>query len=220
MKRFIFQKLKEWKEKKRRKPLILRGVRQVGKTYILQEFGKQLFSKTHYLNFEQNRALASFFEDTLEPKAVLQKLSFALQTAIDPKQDLLIFDEIQECPRALTSLKYFAEELPEMALCSAGSLLGVHLGPVSFPVGKVDMETMYPMSFREFLLALEEKHALEYLEEALTTKKIPELIHAYLWERLKWYFITGGLPEIVDTFRKNGTIFLRPFRPYAIFRGA
>lgn len=200
MKRTIFKDLKNWQEDKRRKPLILRGLRQVGKTFILKEFGKKFFSNTHYLNFEKNKTLFSLFEENLDPRTIIQKLNFILNSSIDIQRDLLIFDEIQECPKALTSLKYFAEELPEMAVCSAGSLLGVHLGPVSFPVGKVNMLHMYPMSFREFLMALDEQRALNYLDEAQSSLMIPEIVHVHLWERLKWYFITGGLPEVVDTF--------------------
>lgn len=200
MKRTIFKDLKNWKEDKRRKPLILRGVRQAGKTFILKEFGNKYFPKTHYLNFEKNKTLFSLFAENLDPKTIIQKLNFALDSTIDVHNDLLIFDEIQECPKALTSLKYFAEEMPEMAVCSAGSLLGLHLGPVSFPVGKVNMLHMYPMSFREFLMALDEQRAINYLDETQTSLSIPEIVHAHLWERLKWYFITGGLPEVVDTF--------------------
>lgn len=200
MKRAIFDRLKAWKDAERRKPLILRGARQVGKTYILEEFGRTFFFKSHYFNFEKSKKLFSAFEDDIDPKTVIQKLSFLVDVPINPKTDLLIFDEIQECPRALTSLKYFEEEMPEMAICSAGSLLGVHLGPVSFPVGKVNILSMYPLSFREFLEAIGEERSLPYLDEAISTKKISEFIHAHLWERLKWYFITGGLPEVVATF--------------------
>jgi len=203
MKRIIFKELESWKASKRRKPLILRGVRQAGKTFILQEFGNKCFLKTHYLNFEKNKALFSVFNENLDPEKIIQKLNFILNSTIDVQRDLLIFDEIQECPKALTSLKYFAEEMPEMAVCSAGSLLGIHLGPVSFPVGKVNMLHMYPMCFREFLMALEEQRAISYLDEAQASHSIPEIVHAYLWERLKWYFITGGLPEVVDTFAAN-----------------
>ncbi len=200
MKRAIFDRLKAWKDAEKRKPLILRGARQVGKTYILEEFGRTFFPKSHYFNFEKSKKLFTAFEADIDPKTVIQKLSFLVDVPINPKTDLLIFDEIQECPRALTSLKYFEEEMPEMAICSAGSLLGVHLGPVSFPVGKVNILSMYPLSFREFLEAIGEERSLPYLDEAISTKKISEFIHAHLWERLKWYFITGGLPEAVATF--------------------
>lgn len=200
MQRNILKDLQAWKESKNRKPLILRGARQVGKTYILEEFGKKCFPKRHYFNFEKSKALKNVFEHEIDPKSIMQKLSFIANSLIVPDQDLLIFDEIQECPRALTSLKYFEEEMPEAAICSAGSLLGVHLGPVSFPVGKVNILSMYPLSFREFLLGISEERSLAYFDEAMTTKKIPQIVHEHLWERLKWYFITGGLPEVVSTF--------------------
>lgn len=200
MKRAIFDSLKAWKEDSNRKPLILRGARQVGKTYILEDFGRKCFSRSHYFNFEKSKALQNVFEGDIDPKTVTQKLSFLANTSIDQKKDLLIFDEIQECPRALTSLKYFEEEMPEMAVCSAGSLLGVHLGPVSFPVGKVNILSMYPLSFREFLEAIGEERSLPYYDAAISTKTIPQFVHEHLWERLKWYFITGGLPEVVRTF--------------------
>lgn len=163
----------------------MRGARQIGKTFILKEFGRKFFQHTHYINFEKHRTIFSVFEESLDPKQIIQKLNFNLNTSIDIQRDLLIFDEIQECPKALTSLKYFNEEMPELALCSAGSLLGIHLTPVSFPVGKVNMLHMYPMSFREFLMALDEEHALNFLDEVQISKTIPEIIHAYLWERLK-----------------------------------
>lgn len=203
MKRDIFNKLQEWSLKPRRKPLILRGARQVGKTYILREFGTRNFTRYHYVNFEKTKEVASIFEETLDPKKIIQRLRFILDTSIDIHKELLIFDEIQECPKALTSLKYFSEDMPELALCSAGSLLGVHLTPVSFPVGKVDTLFMYPMSFREFLLALQEERSLEYLEELSKLKPLPQVVHEHLWQRLKWYFVTGGLPEVVDSFRRE-----------------
>ncbi|MBS0654829.1 MAG: ATP-binding protein [Verrucomicrobia bacterium] len=203
MKRSIFNSLRDWKEDKKRKPLILRGARQVGKTYILQEFGRRFFPRSHYFNFEKSKALHSAFAGDIDPKTVTQKLSFHADTSIDLKNDLLIFDEIQECPRALTSLKYFEEEMPEIAVCSAGSLLGVHLGPVSFPVGKVNILSMYPLSFREFLEAIGDERSLPYYDAAISTKNIPQFVHEHLWERLKWYFITGGLPEVVQTFSQT-----------------
>ena len=195
MQRSILEDLKHWKENKNRKPLILRGVRQVGKTYILKEFGQTYFPRTHHFNFEKNKMLHSVFEENIDPKTLIQKLSFILDTSINPHNDLLVFDGIQECPRALTSLKYFAEEMPEIAICSAGSLLGVHLGPVSFPVGKVNMLSMYPLSFKEFLQAIGEERSIPYLEDAFigsksgyNTKKLPEFIHEHLWERSKVVF--------------------------------
>lgn len=200
MKRKFIEKLVEWKGKSDRKPLIVRGVRQVGKTTILKEFGARFFPKTHYINFEKEDQAVKIFKGDLKPNRIIEALSFYLNETIDPKQDLVIFDEIQECPRALTSLKYFQEDLPQLALCSAGSLLGVHLTPVSFPVGKVDLLTMFPMSFEEFLEGIGDERSLPFLAKI---DSIPEIVHDHLWEMLKIYLVVGGLPEVVDAYRKS-----------------
>ena len=151
MKRTINKNLLVWKNSKDRKPLILRGARQVGKTYTLQEFGKTEFPCCHYVNFEKDEQVIALFEDDLSPARIINELQFYLDASIDTARDLIIFDEIQRCPRALTALKYFREQMPEMALCSAGSLLGVTLANDSFPVGKVGFLDLYPLSFDEFL---------------------------------------------------------------------
>ena len=206
MKRDIWDKLIEWKNKKDRKPLILKGARQVGKTYIVRAFGKECFSQAHYLNFEKHEQLAKIFEGDLTPQNILRDLSFFLNTSINKENDLVIFDEIQNVPRALTSLKYFQEELPELAICAAGSLLGVHLSDGSFPVGKVEFLNMFPMSFEEFLRGAGDIKSFEFLRSLQDRRDrersgaIPEIVHAHLWEQLKIYFVTGGLPEIVTTF--------------------
>ncbi len=132
-------------------PLILRGARQVGKTHLLQKFGKSFFPRSHYFNFESSEDLCKLFEKNLDPARIIEELQFFLDTSIDAKTDLVIFDEIQLCPRALTSLKYFCEKMPHLALCSAGSLLGVNLSREAFPVGKVTFVEMFPMNFEEFL---------------------------------------------------------------------
>lgn len=198
MKRLMTQDLLNWKTKKNRKPLILKGVRQTGKTYSLKQFGKQQFSACHYLNFENNPKAHALFQQSFEPKQILIDLSFLLQTSIDVEHDLVIFDEIQACPNALTSLKYFAEQLPSLALCCAGSLLGLHLGESSFPVGKVDVLNMRPLCFVEFLEAAGDQQALDILNQPLPS--ISEVIHDYLWQQLKYYFVTGGLPEVVQVY--------------------
>lgn len=203
MRRAYLEKLIHWKSKSDRKPLILKGVRQVGKTYLLQQFGKEYFPAFHYLNFEKDSQLAKIFEPNLDPQRIISEIELYLSRKIDKEKDLIIFDEIQICPRALTSLKYFQEEMPALALASAGSLLGIYLGPVSFPVGKVDTLTLYPMSFEEFLLAIDEKMAYEFLNPITIDTKIPEILHDRLWEKLKLYFIVGGLPEAVSTFSLN-----------------
>ncbi len=192
-------KLISWKGDQRRKPLLLIGVRQVGKTYLLREFGQAQFGTYHYFNFEKEPQLASIFEPDLNPQRILNELSFHVGKPIDFTRDLILFDEIQACPNALTSLKYFQEDLPEVAICGAGSLLGVYLGPVSFPVGKVTLLHLRPMTFEEFLLACGEEKSIE----ALRAREIPEIVHRHLWNQLKHYFITGGMPEIVQTYCEN-----------------
>lgn len=203
MKRKILTLLKQWKNKKDRKPLILKGVRQVGKTYVLKEFGSTCFPKYHYVNFEKEPALESLFQQNLDPKRIINELSFHLDTTINIQQDLIIFDEIQACPKALTSLKYFQEEMPELALCAAGSLLGIHLNSESFPVGKTDFMNLYPMDFEEFLLAMDDEKSVNFLDNISLNSTIPELIHQHLWGQLKEYLIVGGLPEVVSVFREN-----------------
>lgn len=201
MKRNIWKNLIEWKNKKDRKPLIIRGARQVGKTYILQLFGKECFPKVHYINFEKDGSLMKIFEKDLDAARILQELSFYLDTTIDKNNDLVIFDEIQEVPRALTSLKYFCEDIPELAICSAGSLLGIHLSDDAFPVGKVDFLNMSPMCFEEFLLGIGDIKSYEFIT-SLNQDSISDIVHEHLWEQLKVYFVVGGLPEIVKTYKE------------------
>ena len=203
MKRLILEELKAWKSDPKRKPLIIKGARQVGKTYILEHFGKTEFKQTHYFNFEKKPHLCELFEGDLDPTRIINALSFQLNTQIDIQHDLIIFDEIQACPKALTSLKYFSEDLPEAYVCCAGSLLGIYLGPVSYPVGKVDHMHMYPMTFLEFLMALDEKMSVELLSNLKPNTNIPSTTHHYLWEKLKEYFIVGGLPEVIDIYRHH-----------------
>lgn len=203
MERKIIEKLIQWKNKAARKPLILKGARQVGKTYILKWFGKENFPSVHYLNFEKDNQLATLFEKDLNPKRILQEISFYLNTSIQENNDLIIFDEIQNVPRALTSLKYFQEEIPQLAICSAGSLLGLQLSDESFPVGKVEFLEMYPMSFEEFLMGIGDIKSFEFLCDLRSKETIPDLIHQHLWEQLKIYFVVGGLPEVVKTFNEQ-----------------
>lgn len=203
MERDILKQLIEWKNKKVRKPLILKGARQVGKTFILKKFGEQEFKKTHAFNFEKDPKLIEIFEEDLDPKRILRDLSLRQNNKIDVANDLIIFDEIQYCPKALTSLKYFQEDLPDSYLCSAGSLLGIYLAPVSFPVGKVEHITMYPMTFIEFLKALNDELAIEVLANITPTTRISTIAHEHLWIRLKTYFITGGLPEVIEIYRQH-----------------
>lgn len=203
MDRSISSSLTRWKEKRDRKPLILRGARQVGKTYILKKFGRENFKNCHYVNFEEDESLAGMFENNLRADRIVRELAFYLDKKPDIAGDLLIMDEIQECPRALTSLKYFNEQMPELAICAAGSLLGVHLGQTSFPVGKVEYLDMFPMSFREFLGASEETMLCEFLDEMDIDRSVPSAVHEKLWERFKIYLVVGGLPYIVRTYAEQ-----------------
>lgn len=197
MQRTIAEKLQNWQKQAKRKPLIIQGARQIGKTYSLKAFGQNAFSQFHYFNFEHKPELNSIFERDLQPQRIINDLERFTRQTINIQKDLVIFDEIQNCPKAITSLKYFCEDLSQLALCSAGSLLGLELNTSSYPVGKVDVLEMFPMSFYEFLDATNDR---ELLEHVLELKSSPEPFHNQLWEKLKHYFITGGLPEIVQNY--------------------
>lgn len=203
MKRTIIKNLSAWKNSKDRKPLILRGARQVGKTYILQKFGETEFTRCHYVNFESDEQLSALFENDLSPTRIINELQFYLDTSIDTARDLIIFDEIQRCPRALTALKYFCERMPEIALCTAGSLLGVSLAGDSFPVGKVGFLDLYPLSFDEFLEGIGKLRLAELLRTHVFQESLPQPAHEQLWNLWKNYLITGGLPEAINIYREH-----------------
>ena len=200
MRRFILDELINWKKSKYRKPLILKGARQIGKTYILKEFGKREYEGVAYFNFDHDEDLYNLFTDTKDPKRLLEQLSFIYGKAILPEKTLIIFDEIQECPSALNSLKYFQEEANEYHIVCAGSLLGIRLSHTSFPVGKVDFLNMYPMTFKEFLTADKCENLVEYMESVNRIEKIPDIFFNQLEEKLKAYFIIGGMPEAVNAW--------------------
>jgi predicted AAA+ superfamily ATPase len=202
MKRTVTDFLNRWKTSTNRKPLILRGARQVGKTYILKEFGEAAFPRYHYVNFEKDERLGRLFEHDLKPDRILDELQFYLDRPIDRHRDLVILDEIQRSPRALTSLKYFSEEMPEMALCAAGSLLGVTLQPDSFPVGKIQFLDMHPLSFDEFLDGAGKERLAELLRKHDLTKPFPETAHEQLWGLWKHYLVVGGLPDAINHYRE------------------
>lgn len=196
MKRLLTDDLRKWKDKPDRKPLILRGARQVGKTWLLKEFGKEYFSGVCYVNFEQKDVLGAIFEGTLSPRRIIEQLSVYSGTKILPEDTLIIFDEVQEMPRALTSLKYFAEEAPEYVICCAGSLLGVALHEgTSFPVGKVEFLDLYPLSFREFLMANGEEMLVDYILEG-GNRELSAFTER-LTDYLKKYFVIGGMPSAI-----------------------
>lgn len=197
MKRFITEKLVDWKNSKDRKPLILKGARQVGKTYILKQFGENNYDNIAYFNFDHDEGLAELFLNTKDPKRIIEQLSLANGKKINPGTTLIIFDEIQECPNALNSLKYFCEEAKEYHVACAGSLLGIRLSKTSFPVGKVDFLTLYPMTFSEFLIADDCENLVEVMMNTKEIKEIPKLFEAQLIEKLKVYYIVGGMPESV-----------------------
>lgn len=197
MKRFIMKKLIDWKNSKDRKPLILKGARQVGKTYILKEFGENNYDNVAYFNFDHDDGLENLFLNTKDPKRIIEQLSLVIGKKISPESTLIIFDEIQECPNALNSLKYFCEEAPSYHVVCAGSLLGIRLSKTSFPVGKVDFLNLYPMTFSEFLIADGSSNLVTVMEETKEIKEIPEVFEKQLIEKLKVYYIVGGMPEVV-----------------------
>lgn len=197
MRRYIKEQLIEWKNRKDKKPLILKGARQVGKTYILKEFGQEQYENVAYFNFDHDEALKELFVTTKDPKRILEQLVFVTGKAIKPQKTLIIFDEVQECPDALNSLKYFQEEANEYHIVCAGSLLGIKLSHTSFPVGKVEYLEMYPMTFTEFLLADNQDNLVQYMESINKIEKIPDIIFNQLNEKIKSYFIIGGMPEVV-----------------------
>lgn len=200
MQREILKKLESWATRSGRKPLILKGARQVGKTFVVTEFGRAHFQKCHIFNFEENKDIRTIFEKNLNPKGIIDELSFVRQTPINIQKDLIFFDEIQECPRALTSLKYFCEDMPELSLISAGSLLGIKLSDDSFPVGKVEFLHLYPMNFREFLVAGDGPMLVDAYDRASMDNPIPFIAHQQLWRELLNYYVTGGMPQAVATY--------------------
>lgn len=202
MYRTAIEKLLKWKKSKYRKPLIIEGARQVGKTWLMQEFGKQEYDNTIYINFDSNPSMAELFAYDLNVDRLIMGLELFAGRKIDPDNCLLIFDEIQEVPRALASLKYFCERAPQYHIVCAGSLLGIALHPgTSFPVGKVDFLKLYPLSFKEFLMATVQKQFADLLDrqdfQMITTFK-----QTYI-DALKQYYYVGGMPEVVQNFADN-----------------
>lgn len=200
MERDIMKQLAAWKDSADRKPLLLTGVRQCGKTYLLKEFGNRYFEDTAYFYFEGNRGLASVFEYDFDPERIVRELGSIIRgQEIVPGKTLLIFDEIQACPNAVTSLKYFCENMRGLHIVCAGSLLGVSVkrDNISFPVGKVDRIRMYPMTFSEFLRADGGEALYEGIRQYAIDRELPELYCVPLEKSLKYYYIVGGMPEAV-----------------------
>lgn len=196
-------KLLAWKNSPYRKPLILKGVRQVGKTWILKESGKLYYKNIAYFNFDENKEYKQFFETTKNVERILQNLMLASGQKIEPENTLIIFDEVQDCQEVINSMKYFCENAPQYHVACAGSLLGITLAkPSSFPVGKVNFMQINPMTFTEFLLANGDENLAKFIEQIDKIEPIPDAFFNPLYEKLKMYYVTGGMPESVLMWAK------------------
>lgn len=208
MRRDIYSNLVKWKNSSDRKPLLLKGARQVGKTYLLQEFGKKEYKKLAYFDFEEDPNLKELFTGKISPDKILEKLSIASEQKITAKNTLIVFDEVQECPPAITSLKYFYDKAPEYHVIASGSLLGIRLGQdSSFPVGKVNIINLYPFSFYEFLTGIGAKKLRKLVEDKRDFTKLNKKFHIELIEYLKIYFFVGGMPEVIGQYKKDNKNF-------------
>ena len=196
MHRFAIEKLEKWKNTKNHKPLIINGARQVGKTYLMKEFAENYYDDYVYVNFEQNKKAVKFFDGNIDPYHIVSLLEYEFSKKINKKNTLIIFDEIQECSRALTSLKYFNENAPEYDIICSGSTMGItlHKG-TSFPVGKVDLMKLYPMCFEEFLYALGEEKKVELLQS--NSFDDIRIFNDDFVEKLKLYYYIGGMPKVI-----------------------
>lgn len=202
MYRIAIERLYRWKASKRRKPLIIEGARQVGKTWLMKEFGRQAYKDTIYINFDSNSVMAELFAADQNPSRLIMGIELYAGRKIDPDSTLLIFDEVQEVPRALSSLKYFYEDAPQYHIVCAGSLLGIALhGGTSFPVGKVDFMSLYPLSFKEFLMATAGERFSQLLEGG-DFPMITAFKQTYI-DALKQYYFVGGMPEAVESFAEE-----------------
>lgn len=206
MERLLMADLRKWKDKQNRKPLIIQGARQVGKTWIMKAFGKICFQNVVYINFENNPRMKSVFEGDFDTKRIISALKIEHGKTFSSEDTLIIFDEIQEAPKALTSLKYFYEDAPEYAIVAAGSLLGIalHQG-TSFPVGKVDSLHLYPLNFKEFLMAIGEEQLAELLSEQ--NESLINTFSSKYADLLKKYYYVGGMPEAVQCFADKDDYF-------------
>ncbi len=207
MKRLIDKYLKEWKNKKNRKVLLVRGARQVGKTYSVREFGKS-FENFVEINFEEQLQVRNFFDSSLEPLKIIEKLSIFYGQQINPGNTLLFFDEIQACPNALRSLRFFYEKIPELHVIAAGSLLEFVISQIpSFGVGRIHSIFMYSMNFQEFLLASNMSRYVKLIKISTTKEKIDAVLHNKILEQLKLFMLIGGMPEVVKTYINTKNFF-------------
>ncbi len=199
------EQLRKWKDSRRRKPLMITGVRQCGKTYLIKQFAEQYFEQYVYLNFEEEERLSEIFEFDFDVKRILGDIEIATGQKIYPGETLLVLDEIQQCPRAITSLKYFCENMRQLHLICAGSFLGVAIKSenISFPVGKINRMHLYPMNFREFVIADGGERYIEAVTDWAHNRPLPELYAKPLEEYLKKYYIVGGMPEAVAEWSEN-----------------
>ena len=204
MKRFIDQELLQWKHRKRRKPLIVRGARQVGKTYSIRSFGESHFDMFALADLERNPELHRIFNGKLDAKQIIADLEILLGQKIQPGKTLLFIDEIQACPRAITALRYLYEEMPDLHVIAAGSLLEFAMKDISFPVGRIQFLQLYPLCFVEYLLAIGHNEAAGILLEP--PKEVSEPVHEFLLEELRRYFFIGGMPESVLSYVESGSM--------------
>ena len=205
MKRLIINQLISWKENSQRKPLILNGARQVGKTYILKAFGKLHYRNVAYVNLDSQKELAKVFEQDFNVTRIIRSLSAFLNIHIEPQHTLIVLDEVQECPAALHALKYFCEDAPEYHVVVAGSLLGISMhGNSSFPVGKVDMLRMFPLTFEEFLMALGEEQLIKLMKDGET--EVIDTLSGRFVDCLRQYYYTGGMPAVVKEYITSGNL--------------
>ncbi len=203
MRRNAISKLLEWKKSSRRKPLIIKGARQVGKSYLMKEFANKYYDDYLYISFDKEPEANKIFEQTKEPKTLLDRLCLYKNKPIFPEKTLIIFDEIQECPKAIESLKYFNEEANEYHIISAGSLIGTYIAKdTSFPVGKVNILNLYPLTFDEFL-EQEDEGMYKYYNSINTPKDYIEAFHTRMLEQFRKYLIIGGMPECVKSWNEN-----------------
>ncbi len=207
MRRTAYNHLIAWKKKGNRKPLILQGARQVGKTFLVNEFGSKEYENFIYLNFEEDPNLRSLFLSSLSPEVIINNISLYIGKKIVSENTLLFFDEVQGVPEVITSLKYFQEKAPEFHVIAAGSLLGISLGrETSFPVGKVNFLTIYPLSYSEYLRAIGDELLLDTLIHHHVSESLAEALHLKLLDHLKVYLYLGGMPEVVQDYLTNRDI--------------
>ena len=207
LKRDIYRTLLEWKNEERRQPLLLRGARQIGKTYLIEQFGKNEFENFVDINFERRPELKDIFT-SFDPVELIKKIKFITGKEIKAGRTLLFFDEVQSCPKAIVSLRYFYEEMPDLHVIAAGSLLEFALtrANISIPVGRIQYLFMYPLSFKEFMFALGNEPLYEYLYNSPAVPNIDPVIHNMLIQNVRDYYLLGGMPKVVDEYIRSGDV--------------